>query len=172
MSKLVFIFIVLIAFFSCNNDSKKIKKDPSQYKEPLVRVNKFLVKKDVDLISAYLGRRNWKMDTTSTGLYYLIYQKGTGRKAEKGKIATIKYKINLLDGTLCYSSDSTGAKSFLISQGNVETGLEEGILMMNEGDKARFIMPPYMAHGLVGDDDKIPPRSIIVYHVELIKISD
>jgi FKBP-type peptidyl-prolyl cis-trans isomerase len=53
-----------------------------------------------------------------------------------------------------------------------ESGLEQGILMMQEGDKARFILPPHLAHGLLGDENMIPARSIIVYEVELLDISE
>ena len=43
---------------------------------------------------------------------------------------------------------------------------------MHEGDKARFIMPPHLAHGLLGDNHKIPARAIIIYEVELIKLDE
>ncbi len=112
------------------------------------------------------------MTTSGTGLWYQIYQKGNGAPAKTGKMASINYKVWLLDGTLCYSSDSLGMKKFRIGKGGVEKGLEEGILLMRVGDKARFIMPPHLADGLIGDQDKIPPRSIILYEVELVQISD
>jgi len=84
----------------------------------------------------------------------------------------LNYRISLLDGTLCYSSDSLGVKEFAIGHGGVESGLEEGILLLKVGDKARFIMPPFKAHGLLGDMKKIPARSIIVYEIELLKLID
>ena len=87
-------------------------------------------------------------------------------------VATINYSISLLDGTECYNSDDSGPRQFKIGQGGVESGLEEGILFMHEGDKARFIMPPHLAHGLLGDNHKIPARAIIIYEVELIKLDE
>lgn len=54
----------------------------------------------------------------------------------------------------------------------MEAGLEEGILMLRTGDKARFILPPHLAYGLFGDEEKILPRSTIVYEVKVIEISD
>ncbi len=168
------LLLIIFSFFSCtqNKTSLSEKEFKNKYGETLVKVNKILVKKDEEAIRNYIKRRNWKMEVSGTGLFYGIYKKGSGAKAEAGKYATIKYEISLLDGTVCYSSDSLGLKTFRISQGGVESGLEEGILLMQEGDKAHFIMPPYMAHGLIGDDDKIPPRSIIIYDVELVKISE
>ncbi len=51
---------------------------------------------------------------------------------------------------------------------NAETGKHE-VEMMREGEKARFIIPPHLAYGLLGDEKQIPARSIIVYEVELLE---
>lgn len=169
----VSVLLFMVASTSCHSgaDSKQDNRKPVS-EGTLVRINKYLVGKDADVIRAYLKRRNWAMEVTETGLWYQIYQHGTGDQAQTGKIASINYKVSLLDGTLCYSSDSLGVKKFRIGKGGVEKGLEEGILMMRVGDKARFIMPPHLADGLIGDQDRIPPRSIILYEVELLQISD
>src|SRR5690554_7176596 len=49
-----------------------------------------------------------------------------------GKVVSLNYEIRLLDGTLCYSSDEDGMKVFLVGQGGVESGLEEGVLRSEE----------------------------------------
>lgn len=166
-----FIFILLACISACKHETGEERGEVTrEEQEKMVEVNKILVEKDAARIAAFVKRHNWDMTETSTGLWYMIYIKGKGIKAETGMIATIKYKIMLLDGTLCYSSDKTGPKQFKIGQGGVESGLEEGILLMHEGDKARFIMPPHLAHGLLGDNDKIPARAIILYEVELINL--
>ena len=153
----------------CN---KTDQKGVPMSKESLIRANKGLVTIDKERIEAFAERHQWDMATTETGLWYQIYEHGTGDSARNGLIASLEYTVSLLDGTLCYSSDSTGEKTFLIGQGGVESGLEEGILLMRCGDKARFIMPPHLAHGLPGDNDKIPPRSTIVYQVELLNLTN
>jgi FKBP-type peptidyl-prolyl cis-trans isomerase len=145
------------------------KEEFKKYKIPLEKANRGLLKIDRERIEAYLKRRNWQMQETGTGLRYMIYEKGEGEKIEAGDVVELNYEISLLDGSLCYSSDSLGVKSFKVGQGGVESGLEEGILLLSVGDKARFIILPFMAHSLLGDFDKIPPRSIIVYEVEVLQ---
>jgi FKBP-type peptidyl-prolyl cis-trans isomerase FkpA len=140
--------------------------------EQLIHVNKYLLEKDNELIKAYMERRGWEMQKTGTGLWYDVYEKGRGKQVEKGKYVTIDYTVELLDGTLCYTSEMLGPKTFLVGKGGVESGLEEGILLLNQGDKARFIMPPHLAHHLLGDEDRIPARATIVYDLELLKISE
>jgi FKBP-type peptidyl-prolyl cis-trans isomerase len=39
---------------------------------------------------------------------------------------------------------------------------------MRKGEKALFILPPHLAHGLIGDMNKIPPLTTVVYDIELI----
>lgn len=175
MRWLIFLYCLLsfFCFVSCNTNH--YYKDESKKKisdEQLIKVNKYLVEKDSELIEAYIKRRNWEMKTTGSGLWYMIYEKGGGNQAQQGKYAEIDYTIELLDGTICYDSDSLGSKKFKIGKGSVESGLEEGILLLREGDKARFIMPPHLAHHLLGDEERIPARATIVYHIELLKISD
>ena len=168
------LLIIPIILFSCNNDTKKPKsyEEILTYKEPLVKVNQILVDKDSMEIASYCERHKYDLETSKTGLWFKINHTGKGDSAKAGKVANINYKVWLLSGKLCYSSDSTGPKSFLIGQGGVETGLEIGILKMREGDKAKFILPPNLAHGLLGDEKRIPARSIIVYDVELLKLTD
>ena len=140
--------------------------------EAFVRVNKLMIKNDVELVKAYAKRHKWDIKETESGLWYEIYQEGKGQKILNGELVTIKYQLELLDGTLCYSSDSLGIKQILAGAGKVENGLDEGLLLMHNGDKARLIMPPHLAYGLSGDQKCIPPRSIIVYVVEVIKVED
>lgn len=174
MMKFNIILILLNIFlFSCGQEAEYISRDNNrETRSSLIEVNRILVKKDSAKIAGYVKRRNWNMTETQTGLWYMIYKEGSGKQANTGLYATIKYNVSLLDGTECYSSENLGPRQFKIGQGGIESGLEEGILLMKEGSKAKFIMPPHLAHGLVGDDNKIPARSIIVYDVELLTLKN
>jgi FKBP-type peptidyl-prolyl cis-trans isomerase FkpA len=101
---------------------------------------------------------------------YMIYQEGEGEQAVPGKEAKVEYTITLLDGTLCYSSDSTGAESFLIDRSEVESGLQEGIKHMRVGSRAKLIIPSHLAHGLIGDQEKIPPLETVVFDIHLLDL--
>jgi FKBP-type peptidyl-prolyl cis-trans isomerase len=135
-----------------------------------MNVNKKLVNRDMTEIRVYIDSLGIDAKTTQTGLWYFISNRGEGPNAQKRQIISLKYKVSLLDGTVCYNSESDGLKVFEVGHGGVESGLEEGVLMLNKGSKAIFILPPYLAHGLLGDDNKIPARSSIVYEVEVLSI--
>ena len=144
--------------------------DPTQFKEQLVKVNKYEAEKESDEINQYIVRHNWVMEKTGTGLHYLFLKKGSGDSAHSGDFVKVNYKISLLDGTECYSSDKDGAYEFKVEGDAIESGLHEAVQLMCFGDKAKFILPSYMAHGLHGDDAKIPPLSTIVVDLELLEV--
>ena len=173
--KTIYLFLSLVFFLpSCSDNHKKTTKNTNiqgkEFQDKLIEANKMYVKKESDEIDQYVKRRGLQMSTTGTGLRYVITQKGTGVIAMPEQRAKVNFKISLLDGTLCYSSDSTGAKEFLIGHDNVESGLHEGIQYLHVGDKAIFILPSHLAHGLIGDESKIPPHASVRYDIELLSL--
>ncbi len=168
----IFIFVLLAACNQNSNQQQYYVEKEKKNKEPLIKANKYLVKKDNQVIQNYIKRRKWDMSVTKTGLWYQILEHGKGDSVKSGNIVTFAYKIFLLDGTLCYSSDSLGLKTFVVGKTSIEPGMQEGIRMLKQGDKARFILQPFLAHGLVGDKHKIPPRATIIYELELMDVKN
>jgi FKBP-type peptidyl-prolyl cis-trans isomerase len=157
---------------SCKNkEPEPATIDPAQLKESLMRVNKTLAHEENMAIDRYLERRGLKMERTGTGLRYMIRDTGKGPKAEAGMRATVNYRIELLDGTFCYSSDSLGPHVFKVDEDQIESGIHEGIKLLRKGGKAKFILPSHLAHGLLGDQDKIPAKSSVVYDIEVIELT-
>ncbi len=175
MKKQLYIYIVLFllfGLFSCENSDNKPKtfREIRAYEKPLENVNKFLLQKDKEEIVNMCKRKGWKMQMTKSGLWYGNIKPTDLDSVKKGDVVEIKYKIELLDGKVLYDSDSLGTKIFEVGHGAVENGLEEGILIMKDQERFRFIMPPHKAYGLLGDLKKIPARSTIIYYVEVINI--
>jgi FKBP-type peptidyl-prolyl cis-trans isomerase len=164
-----FISLLLLACVEKNNSHISKKKSAKELKKPLLKANRGLVSKEIEEIEAYINRRNWQMQKSGSGLRYMIVKQGSGKPASAGMYAHIRYSISLLDGTQCYSTKDKPER-FLIDHDNVESGLHEGIKLLVEGDKAIFILPPHLAHGLIGDQAKIPPLSTIVYDLELVAV--
>ncbi len=170
--KLQFMILAFGAFYSisCNNDSRPKSKDLNSYKAPLQSINKKFVTREGEEIDNWLKRHSIQAFSTGTGLRYSIIKKGNGNQPKNGEVAFINYKISLLDGTVCYESEKNKPKSFVIGHDHVESGLHEGILLMHVGDKAVLIVPPHLAHGLLGDESKIPPLATLVFEIELLTI--
>ena len=137
----------------------------------LQEVNKALVNKDKELIEAYIKENNLSgMKDNGSGLYAMIWGDSLGVKPVEGSLVLLDYTVTLLDGTVCYTSENKKPKEFKVGFGGAEAGLDMAVRMMSEGQKGKFILPPHLAHGLLGDNNKIPPRSIIVYDVHLLNV--
>ncbi len=109
-------------------------------------------------------------EETPSGLRYKILQKGKGKSAEKGKMVSVHYKGQLLDGTVFDSSYSRKQPiDFTLGVGQVISGWDEGIQLLKEGDKARFVIPSDLAYGSSGSGGVIPPDATLIFDVELIK---
>lgn len=171
LSNIIQLSFCLVVFLSCNNKNGNSQSvSQKELKEPLIEENIRMTQEENRLIDRYIERHKWSMNETGTGLRYMIYEKGSGIKAKNGMQATVEYEIKLMDGTICYSSVESGPRTFLIGKDHVESGIHEGVTLMNVGDKAKFILPSYLAHGLSGDNNKIPPRSSLVVNMHLLRL--
>ncbi|MBI9038524.1 MAG: FKBP-type peptidyl-prolyl cis-trans isomerase [Bacteroidales bacterium] len=175
-NSIIFIFSLMIITigFSCqSNDCKNSKvHSEKEIKDALLRANKQLVENEDEKIEDFIKRYGWKMHKTGTGLRYWIYKQGKGKKAENNKVAKFNYSVKLLTGDEIYTSKISGPKEFLIGRGEVESGIEEGILLLCVGDRVKFIVPSHLAFGLQGDQNKIPAKACLVYDIELLEIND
>lgn len=176
-----FIHIVILGMIlfcmACREDdnkqeTKKVNIQSKEFQDKLVEANKIYVRQESDEIDQYVAHKGWNMIKTGTGLRYMIIEKGKGNIAKPEQLAKVNYKISLMDGTVCYSSDSTGPREFIVEGDNVESGLHEGIQYMHVGDKAIMILPSHLAHGLIGDENKIPPKASVIYELELLSLKE
>jgi len=170
---LIVFFIIAFGIISCSNKkdvSKQNTLNQDQVSEKLLEANKGAIEVENKQIDKLIDSSGWNMLKTATGFRYEIIENGNGPKAETGKIARFEYEIKLISGEIIYSSKQSGPKEFRIGSGGVESGLEEGILLLKSGDKSKFVIPSFLAHGLSGDQDRIPPKATLIYTVKLIDL--
>jgi FKBP-type peptidyl-prolyl cis-trans isomerase FkpA len=161
---------LLTLFISCENEEKD--ELVSWTKDDSIEMNTEFSEEEEYYIQQYLKRRpNWKMVETGTGLRYMIYSQGDGDSAVRSYYAKVDYKVSLLTDEVLYSSEETGPSTFKIDFSEVESGLQEGIKRMRVGDKGIFIIPSHLAHGLIGDMNKIPPLETIIMDIHFISQS-
>ena len=110
-------------------------------------------------------------EKTESGLRYKIIQKGNGKKAEAGKTVSVHYQGSLENGK---TFDSSYARKkpieFPLGKGHVIEGWDEGIALLQVGDKARFVIPAYLGYGDRGAGGVIPPNATLVFDVELMDV--
>ncbi len=161
-------FLLFSAFVSCKSDTNKKKQVSGPDNKEMADLNRYFVQKDRERIQNYIERKNLKMSETSTGLWYQVTNTGEGDFYKEKDIVIMNYNCSLLDGTSCYSSEELGPKEVILGRSEMEAGLNEGLRLLKPGAEAVFIIPPYLAYGLIGDRKMIPPRSILVYKIEIL----
>jgi FKBP-type peptidyl-prolyl cis-trans isomerase len=121
---------------------------------------------------AFLAANKTKpgVKTTASGLQYEVLVQGTGAKPTVNDRVTVNYKGTLTNGSQFDSSYDRGTPAtFGLTQ--VIAGWTEGLQLMQEGSKFRFVIPYQLGYGSrATPDDKIPPFSTLVFEVELIKV--
>ena len=110
------------------------------------------------------------MKKTKNGLFYSILKSGIGNSPLKGDKVSVHYKGSLIDGTVFDSSYQRNEPiTFSLGIGQVIAGWDEGIMLLNKGSKARFVIPSNLAYGSQGAGGIIPPDATLIFEVELIE---
>lgn len=105
---------------------------------------------------------------SETGLRSFDSVVGTGAEAQTNSNLTVHYTGWLLDGTKFESSRDNGEPASF-NLGGLIKGWKEGIPGMKVGGKRFLVIPPDLAYG-DGGSSKIPPKSTLVFEIELISI--
>jgi FKBP-type peptidyl-prolyl cis-trans isomerase FkpA len=152
---------------SCNQGGTASVQQNLPVGNKMEEMNRYLVQKDRERIESYISRRNLNMTESGTGFWYEIKSEGEGNYLEDNDHIVLEYECSLLDGTKCYSSGEMGPKELVLGKSPMEAGMNQGLRLLKHGGEAVFIIPPYLAYGIVGDGNKIPSRAVIVYNVRV-----
>ncbi len=107
---------------------------------------------------------------TESGLQVIMIEEGKGEQPIRGNVLVVHYSGYLSDGTLFDSSVQREVPlRFVLGTSQVIQGFDEGFYLLNQGAKARFIIPPDLAYGERGTGP-IPPGETLFFDVELIEI--
>lgn len=119
---------------------------------------------------AFLNENKAKegVKTTASGLQYSVKTEGSGKQPKATDTVTVHYEGRLIDGTVFDSSIKRGQPaSFALNQ--VIKGWTEGLQLMKEGGEYTFYIPAELAYGEQGNPS-IPPNSVLIFDVRLIKV--
>ena len=120
--------------------------------------------------AAELGVDLDAMEETESGLYVLDLREGEGEEAAAGDAVVVHYTGWLPNGMKFDSSrDRAEPFTFVLGEGRVIPGWEEGVAGMKVGGQRRLVIPPHLGYGPIGAGDVIPPDATLVFDVELLE---
>lgn len=108
--------------------------------------------------------------TTPAGFKITDTVVGTGKEAVPGSRVTVNYTGKFVDGKVFDSSIPRGEPFiFVLGQGMVIKGWDEGVKGMKVGGKRNLVIPPELGYGM-NDYHTIPGGSTLIFDVELLKV--
>jgi peptidylprolyl isomerase len=124
---------------------------------------------------AQTGKSTMTPTTTASGLQIIDTTPGTGASPKSGQTCVMHYTGWLYnDGTKGKKFDSSVDRGqpfeFVIGQGNVIKGWDEGVATMKVGGKRTLIIPAALGYGARGAGGVIPPNATLMFDVELLGI--
>ena len=171
----IYLFIVGFAVISCQCSSKQSNGEDHQHspmtEDEQVEVQRDFLRKERESIEAYIKDRNLTMERTGMGLYYTILEDSSATEhVETEDIVEYEYDIALLNGSLLFTSRQSGNGQLKIDKQDAEIGLHESLKKLGLGDKGLFILPSHLAFGVAGDQNRVPPKTALVYELKVVKI--
>ena len=109
--------------------------------------------------------------TTASGLQYQVLKAGDGKGKSPKATDTVKvpYHGTLIDGTV-FDSSVERKEPISFPLNGVIPGWTEGVQLMKEGEKFKFVIPAPLAYGDRGAGPKIGPGATLIFEVELLAI--
>ena len=150
LSMILFVFL-LVGLNACKKD-----EDLNQ-SEQLVA--------DIEKIEAYLKAHDLEAEKTTSGLYYIITNEGSGSHPTTNSNVTVQYAGRLLeDGT----EFDSGTQSFNLT--GVISGWTEGIPKFKKGGRGQLFIPSYLGYGTSGSYS-IPANAVLIFDIHLINFN-
>ena len=133
-------------------------------KEHFINANRTIAQSEETSINEYVARRKWDMQKLPEGVRLWEYEKGRGPKINVEDSVHIVYSVEAINGKLIYS-DITD--DYVAGRRQQMIGLDQAVLQLSVGSRAKVILPSNLAYGIGGDGDRIPQSAILIIDVKV-----
>lgn len=124
---------------------------------------------ELNSLLANLTTKGYNIDTTLSGIFYIIHKKGTGFYPLTGDTCFMKYTGYFISGNIFDSSVNhftDGIWKFNYKENQLIPGFEDGIALMNKGTEIDMIIPSKLAYGTDGYGT-IPPYTPLIFGAKM-----
>ena len=109
-----------------------------------------------------------EVDTTATGLQYIIHEEGEGARVQPTDTVWVYYSGKTIDGNE-FDGNMGAEEPTRFVANRVIKGWTEGLGLLGDGGKATFYSPSDLAYGERGNR-AIEPNSVLIFDVEVVRV--
>ena len=109
-----------------------------------------------------------EVDTTATGLQYIIHEEGEGARVQPTDTAWVYSSGKTIDGNE-FDGNMGAEEPTRFVANRVIKGWTEGLGFLGDGGKATFYIPSDLAYGERGNRG-IEPNSVLIFDVEVVRV--
>jgi FKBP-type peptidyl-prolyl cis-trans isomerase len=165
MKRIAPYLIVLFLAAGCGDRTPivEVEADNStRFKENMINANRVVIQSEATQIEGYVQRRGMETKALPCGALYHEYTHGTGTAINPDDTVVVSYRLEALDGTPFYTHQTD---TLTVGRRQVTVALDDLLTVLPCGSQAWLIAPSNTAYGVVGDGDRVPSRTVIVYNI-------
>lgn len=119
-------------------------------------------------IKTYMEQNVINVAPNQSGLVFISLKEGNGDTPQIGDKVAFHYTGYYFDGEM-FDSSYDRTLPLVVQLGNdmIIKGMEEALLMMKKGSKAKILVPFYLAYNDM-ENAPVPPYSNLIFEIELI----
>lgn len=163
---------VLLSSCSEKQARQPISRTTGSFMKESIDRNKKLNAQEKEIITKIIKKDTARIfNISEKGFWYAYESKSNETYAPvRGDVVNFDYEVTDLYGNIIYSQAELKTQTYHVDKQNIMSGLRNGIKLMHQGDKVRFIFPSQAAYGYHGDDKKIGTNQPIICTVTLNNI--
>lgn len=132
---------------------------------------------ELKAVEDFVAKSKADAKKTGKGTYVQVLAAGAGPAIDSGKFISVKYTGTTFAGVKFDSNiDSTGKVlqplSFVVGQGQMIPGFDEGVKGLNKGSKAVLFIPSMLAYGPQPPSPVIKPFENLKFEIEILDVQD
>jgi len=120
-------------------------------------------------LGEYIQQNNIAEKPLKSGLYFIPVKKGNGPKPDTGDMCSVFLEVKEIGGELLFTNFEGDPIDVEYGKNFDTKGFMQGLGMLNEGGRARMIVPSSIGVGEKGRE-VVEPFTTILYDVELLEI--